>query len=424
MLKVDTATTLPYILELLSVKDSSIDQIILSPEAKKENIIASITELVIKESEIRPLIMAIEDLHWIDKSSEELLKYLLKSIAGSRVYLIFTYRPEYIPIWHAKSYHSQINLNRLSNQQSIKMVSSLLGSENVDSELEKLIIEKTEGVPFFIEEFLKSLKYFKIITEEKNKYKLSVNIEILSVPVTIQDVIMARVDGLTDSAKSLLQIGSVIEREFSYELIKKISDLEEELKSNLSMIIDSELLYLRGIYPNETYIFKHALIQEVVYNSILTKKRIMLHGIIGDAVEDLKKNNIDVYYGILAKHYIEGKRYEKGAEYSRLAAKKSIRAASFIEAFGHAKRCVSCLEKLPESVENTKKIIDARTVLANYYLTLLYLDEAKQTIDVIVDIAHEINYRKRYPREKNENGQEREDGTRTLVIKSFSTMEE
>ena len=121
----------------------------------------------------------------------------------------------------------------------------------------------------------------------------------------------------------------------------------------------------------------------------------MLHGIIGDAVEDLKKNNIDVYYGILAKHYIEGKRYEKGAEYSRLAAKKSIRAASFIEAFGHAKRCVSCLEKLPESVENTKKIIDARTVLANYYLTLLYLDEAKQTIDVIVDIAHEIKYQKK-----------------------------
>jgi tetratricopeptide (TPR) repeat protein len=221
----------------------------------------------------------------------------------------------------------------------------------------------------------------------------------LSVPETIQDVIMARVDGLSDSAKSLLQIGSVIEREFSYELIRKISGLDEqELKSNLSIIIDSELLYSRGIYPNETYIFKHALIQEVVYNSILMKKRIMLHGIIGDALEDLKKKDIDEYYGILAKHYSEGKRYEKGAEYSRLAAKKSMRAASFIEAIGHTKRCVSCLEKLQDTVENSKKIIDARTILANYYLTLTYVNEAKQTIDVIVDKAHQINYRKRLPR--------------------------
>jgi class 3 adenylate cyclase/tetratricopeptide (TPR) repeat protein len=399
VLQVDTASTLPYILELLSVKNSGIDQIVLSPEAKKENIIAAISRLVIKGSEVRPLIMAIEDLHWIDKSSEELSKYLLRSIVGAKVLLIFTYRPEYIPSWHTKSYHSQINLNRLSNQQSIEMVSSLLGSKNLDSELEKLIIKKTEGVPFYIEEFLKSLQYFKIIIEDKNKYTLSDNIEILSVPETIQDVIMARVDGLSDSAKSLLQIGSVIEREFSYELIRKISGLDEqELKSNLSIIIDSELLYSRGIYPNETYIFKHALIQEVVYNSILMKKRIMLHGIIGDALEDLKKKDIDEYYGILAKHYSEGKRYEKGAEYSRLAAKKSMRAASFIEAIGHTKRCVSCLEKLQDTVENSKKIIDARTILANYYLTLTYVNEAKQTIDVIVDKAHQINYRKRLPR--------------------------
>ena len=157
-------------------------------------------------------------------------------------------------------------------------------------------------------------------------------------------------------------------------------------------------MYLRGKHPNETYIFKHALIQEVIYNSILNKKRTILHGIIGDVLEDLKKRNIEEYYGILSKHYVEGKRYEKAAYYSRLEAKKSIRAASFIEAFGYAKRCVYCLEKLPDTVENSKKIIDARTILANYYLTLIYLNEAKQTIDIIVDRAQQINYRERLPR--------------------------
>ena len=398
-LQIDIASTLPYILELLSVKNNTADLTQLSPEAKKENIIAAIIGLVIRGSEIRPLIMAIEDLHWIDKSSEELTKYLLRSLAGSRVLLIFTYRTEYIPIWSNKSYHKQINLNRLSKEQSLEIVISLLGSKNIDSELEKLVIEKTEGVPFFIEEFIKSLKNLKIIVKDKKGFRLKNDSKILDVPSTIQDIIMTRVDALPESGKRLLQIGAVIEREFPYELFKKVSGLDrKELNSNLSVLIETELMYIRGTQADVTYVFKHALIQEVVYNSILLRKRRELHGLIGEAIEDLKKDNIDEYYAILAKHYIESQKLEKGADYSRLAAKKSIRAASFIEAFGHAKRCVSCLEKLPDTIENSKKIIDARTILANYYLTLIYLNEAKQTIDVIIDKAHQINYRKRLPR--------------------------
>ncbi len=131
ILGADEASTLPYLLELLAVKDSGIDKIPMSPELRKDRIIEALNRIVLKGSEIRPLIMAIEDLHWIDKSSEERLKYLLESIPGARILLIFTYRPEFVHTWGAKSYHSQIMVNRLSNRESLMMVSHLLGTEEL-----------------------------------------------------------------------------------------------------------------------------------------------------------------------------------------------------------------------------------------------------------------------------------------------------
>jgi class 3 adenylate cyclase len=284
ILGADEASTLPYLLELLSVKDSGVDTKTLSPEARKDRIIEALNRNVIKASEIRPLIMAVEDLHWIDKSSEDYLKALLDSIAGARVFLIFTYRPEYVHTWGAKSYHSQITLNRLSNRESLAMVTHLLRTENIGSDLEELILEKTEGVPFFIEEFLKSLKDLKIIERKDNTYHLVKDIQAVAIPSTIQDVIMARVDTLPEDAKGLLQTGSVIEREFNYALVKHVSELsEKKLLSLLSVLKDAEVIFERGIYPESTYIFKHALTQEVVYDSILTPKKKRLHEKIGNA---------------------------------------------------------------------------------------------------------------------------------------------
>jgi predicted ATPase len=170
---VDEVSTLPYFLELLSVKDSGIDKRSLSSEARKDRIIDALNRSNIKASQIRPLILAIEDLHWIDKSSEDVLKDLLDNITGARVFLIFTYRPEYVHRWGAKSYHSQLNLNRLSNRESLAMVTHLLGTEDIGSELEELILEKTEGVPFYIEEFIKSLKDLNAIERKNGTYHLA-----------------------------------------------------------------------------------------------------------------------------------------------------------------------------------------------------------------------------------------------------------
>ena len=398
VLGADGASILQYILELLGVKASGIENIPMSPEARKDRTIEAVKLITLKGSEIRPLVIAIEDLHWIDKSSEEYLKIFLDSIPGASILLIFTYRPEFVHTWGGKSYHSQLTLNRLSNRESLAMIAYLLGTEEIESNLKELVLEKTEGIPFFIEEFIKSLKDLDIIERKNSAYYLAKGAEEVTIPSTIQDVIMTRVDTLPEGAKEVLQTGSVIEREFSYELIKRVTGKpQNELLSYLSILKDSELLYERGIYPHSTYIFKHALTKEVVYDSILTKRRKRLHNEIGIAIESLSGINIEESYPILAEHFVTGENYEKGAKYSNLTAKQARKKSAFNDAISYAKKSVYCIEKLPQTDDVQKKRIDARTWLGQYYLQMNYWEESKEAIEPIVNLAVKNDYKRRLP---------------------------
>ncbi len=397
VLGADESSTLPYLLELLSVKESGLDRMVLSPEGKKDRIIQALKRIVIQGSELRPLVLAVEDLHWIDSSSEDAFKELLNSLSGARVLLIFTYRPEYAPPWGIKSFHHQINLNRFSEGESLSMLIHLLGTPHIDAALADLITQKTEGAPFFMEELIKSLKDLKAI-EKKDKYYLAKNIDQVAIPSTIQDVIMARVDLLPEDAKEVLQTGSVIEREFSYALIQKVTGLPEEaLLSHLAALRDSELVYERGIFPQSSYIFKHALTRDVVYESILKKRRKELHGRIGEAIEALYKNNINQHYGVIADHFIAAEKYEKGMTYAGLEARKQQKASAYKDAIGYQQKCISCLWRLSQTEEIQKKDIDARTTLAIYYLALGHYPEAKEAVEPVMDLALKLNYRKRLP---------------------------
>ncbi len=392
----DEASTLPYLLELLSVKESGIDKIPMSPEARKDRILEAVKRIILKGAEIRPLIMAIEDLHWTDRSTEDALKSWLDAISGARVFLIFTYRPEFVHTWGGRSYHSQVTLNRLSNRESLAMVAHILGTEQLAADLEELVLQKTEGIPFFIEEFMKSLKDLDIIEKKDGGYFLTSDVHDVTIPGTIQDVIMARVDSLPEATKDVLKTGSAIEREFSYELMKRVTGIsEQELLSHLSALRDAELLYERGIYPQSTYIFKHALTREVVYDSIMTKQRKKLHLGIGNAIEDAYRDNLDEHYEVLAGHYVSGENWDKGAEYCRLAARKAERAASFDDAIAYSEKRIACLERLPQVENVQRKIVDARTAVGLYHSQMAHYFEAKEAVDPIVDLALELDYKRR-----------------------------
>ena len=398
MIQVDEPSTLPYLLELLSVKESGIEKMQMSPEARRDRTLEALKRITLKGSELRPLIMAVEDLHWIDSSSEDALKDLLESIPGARIFLIFTYRPEFVHTWGGRSYHSQVTLNRLSNRESLAMIEHVLAARDIDRNLEDLILQKAEGIPFFIEEFIKSLKDLKIIGCRNGEVAITQDIKSVSIPSTIQDVIMSRIDKLPEGTREILRTGSVIEREFSHELLKKVTGLpEQELLSHLSTLKDAELLYERGIYPQSAYIFKHALTREVAYDSILTKKKKQLHEKIAAAMEEIYKDDICYHYGVLAGHCIASENHEKGAEYARLEARKYNNAGSYRDAISYAKKSIACLERLPQTEPIQKKLIDTRVMLSLYYLSMNYHIEAKEAVEPIVDLAVGLDYQKRLP---------------------------
>ena len=396
LLQIDETNTLPYFLELLSVKDSGIDRIPLSPEGKRDQTLQALSRIVLKGAEIQPLILAVEDLHWIDRSSEDVLKELLEHIAGARVMLIFTYRTEYVHTWGARSFHSQVTLNRLSNRETLAVVSHLLSCEGASENLQNLILEKTEGIPFFIEEFLKSLKDLRVIRRQDAVYELVKGPEDLAIPSTIQDVIMARVDALPEGAKEVLQTGSVIEREFSFQLVQKTTGLpERELLTHLSVLKDAELLYEQGVHPDSMYIFKHALTREVVYDSILAKRKKKLHGAIGEAIEEIYQENLSTYWEVLAEHYFLSENYLKSAEYSKFASRKAQKKGSFNDAIAQIKKRITALEKSPQTEDVEKQLIDARTNLGLYLTSVNHFFETREAVGPIIDLALKYNNRNR-----------------------------
>ena len=360
----DEATTLPYLLELLYVKESGLDKIPVSPEAKKDRMMEAIKRITLKSSEIRPLILAYEDLHWIDKSSEDHLKHLLESIPGARVLMIFTYRPEFVHTWGGKSFHSQITLNRLSNREGLIIISHLLGTEEIDSHLEELILEKTEGVPFFIEEFIRSLRDLKIIERKGNKYYLARDTQGVIIPATIHDVIMARVDTLPEAAKAVLQTGSVVGREFSHDLIRRVTGIpEQELLTHLSVLKDSELVYERGIYPQSTYIFKHALTQDATYQSLLKSTRQKYHRKIAQVLEKNFPDTVETQPELLAHHCSEADLNEQAVGYWYQAGKLATQRSAHVEAINHLTKGLDLIESMPENPERNQQELKLQLTL-------------------------------------------------------------
>ena len=396
-LKIDSGRSLPYLLELLSVKDSGIDLVKTSPAARREWINAALISMVIAQARRKPLILAIEDLHWGDSASLEVIRELLESISAERVLLLLTYRPEFAPDWRTTATLRQIVLGRLSEDNSLSMACHLLETQAIGSDIARQVLEKTEGVPFYIEEFVRSVKDFSLAGKHKEKTRQT-GVGALRIPSTIQDIIMARVDILPKAARRIIKTGSVIEREFSYALIGKATGLAPgKLGAGLAALKNAELIFQRGVGSDAVYIFNHALTMEVVYASLLSSQKQKIHSNVGRAFEALYADGLDDYSATLARHFSEAGLFEEAAEYSKAAAKRAMRSGAYRDAIAHSRSQVYALEKLPVSHVIRKRIIDARTVLANYFLSLDLYSEAKDAVAPIVDMAVELDYQKRLP---------------------------
>jgi len=348
---------LPPLHDLFSLKVEDEAYPKLEPKQRREKIFESLRDLFVRESQNRPLVIAVEDLHWIDKTSEEFLDYLIDWLANTRILLILLHRPEYTHRWGSKSYFNRIGLDQLTLKSSTELVEAILGRGEVAPELRELILNRAAGNPLFMEELTQTLLENGSIQREGNQYILARKSSQIQIPDTVQGIIAARMDRLEENLKKIMQVASVIGREFAFRILQAISDMRDELKAYLLKLQSMEFIYEKSLFPELEYIFKHALTQEVAYNSLLLKRRKEIHERVGKAIEELFPHRLEEFYETLAYHYSRSDYLEKAFQYLRLSANKATRNNSLWEALRFYKDSLSILRQIDETNQNKKERI-------------------------------------------------------------------
>jgi len=351
-------TVLPPFQELLSLKGEEEAYLKLEPKQKREKIFEAVRDLFIRESQNKPLVLVFEDLHWIDKTSEEFLDYFIGWLANTPILLIILYRPEYTHRWASRSYYNNVRVDQLSIPTSAELVQSILREGEVVPELSNLILGKAAGNPLFMEELTHSLLENGSIQKKDHQYFLSKNVSDIQVPDTIQGIIAARIDRLDESLKRIMHVASVIGREFAFRILQAIMEMKEELKSHLLNLQGLEFIYEKRLFPELEYIFKHALTQEVAYNSLLLKRRKEIHEKIGRAIEEIYPDRLEEFYEMLAYHYSKSDNLDKACQYLKLSGKKAMRSYSNLEAFHFYKDAINMLKQKPETEQNKKERLE------------------------------------------------------------------
>jgi tetratricopeptide (TPR) repeat protein len=349
---------IPPFQSLLSLKVDDEEFSRLEPKAKREKTFEALRDLMLRVSQEKPLVLVVEDLHWMDKTTEEFLGYLIGWLANTPILLLLLYRPEYTHQWGSKSYYTKIGLDQLGAASSSELVKAILEEGEAAPELTQLILNRAAGNPLFMEEFTHTLLENGSIERKDEKYVLSGKASDIQVPDTIQGVIAARLDRLEDNLKRTMQVASVIGRDFAFRILHTITGMREELKSYLLNLQGLEFIYEKNLFPELEYIFKHALTQEVAYNSLLLKRRKEIHARIGKAIEELYAERLEEFYEMLAYHYFRSDSLEKACRYSRLSGEKAEGNYSHTEACDFYKGAIDLLNKLPETVENKKERIE------------------------------------------------------------------
>jgi class 3 adenylate cyclase/tetratricopeptide (TPR) repeat protein len=342
---------IPYFKQLLSVNPGDETVAKMDAQIRRLKTFEGLRALMWKLAELKPLVLVVEDLHWMDKASEELLLYLADSCAAARVLLILTHRPGYENPFGDRSYTTRQVLNRLSDQESIRLAKGMLATTQFPVELQALITRKAEGNPFFVEEVIKSMVETGALQRQNGHYVVARSLAEIQVPDTVQDVIMGRIDRLAESPKKALQLAAVIGREFTVSLLDRVADLKGQLGKLLQDLKVLELIYERSLFPELAYMFKHALTQDVAYSSLLMQRRKELHRLVGLAIEELYAERLVEYYEMLAYHYERGEVYEKALEYYVKAAEKSQRASANQGAIEQYSRALEVSRKLGTAVQ-------------------------------------------------------------------------
>jgi predicted ATPase/class 3 adenylate cyclase len=353
--------TLPALLALLDVPVEEQAWQVLDPPQRRQRTLEAVKRLLLRESQVQPLLLVFEDLHWIDAETQALLDSLIESLPTARLLLLVNYRPEYQHGWGSKTYYTQLRLDPLPPARADALLQALLGHDPSLALLTQLLIGRTQGNPFFLEESVRTLVETGVLVGEPEGYRLAKALPSIEVPGTVQAVLAARIDRLPHEEKRLLQTAAVIGTEVPLPLLQAIADTPDEaLYHSLAHLQAAEFLYETTLYPERAYTFKHALTHEVASGSLLHERRRALHARIVEALEALAGDRWDDQVECLAQHALRGEVWEKALAYGRQAGDKAWTRSAYREAVVCYEQGLVALEHLPDSRAATEQAIDLR----------------------------------------------------------------
>ena len=376
--------TVPYLKFMMNVDPGDALIAKLDPAERRAGFFDGLRALVREESKNGPIVMVVEDLHWVDDETEAALQVLADTVAASPVLMILTSRPGYKHTLGDRSYYSRVALAHLTPEAGTKLAQEALRSSELPDELRKLISLKAEGNPFYIEEVTKSLVETGVLERKNGDYRLARSIEEAEVPGTIQEVILSRIDRLDRESREALQLASVIGREFTVRLLKRISNVRDEMEGLLSELKALELIYEVGYLPELSYMFKHALTHDVAYSTLLIERRKMLHRIVATSIEELYPDRIVEYYEMLAHHYYEAQDWEKALNHLEKAADKAKAAFANQEALDFYARAMEVAGRLGDPARKflvtlARKRAGINVIVANFSHAIADLNVMRQT---------------------------------------------
>ena len=356
--------TLPAFLALLEVPVEDPAWQALEPAQRRQRTLDALKRLLLRESQVQSLLLVFENLHWLDAETQTFLDGLVESLPTARLLLLVNYRPEYQHGWRNKTYYAQLRLDPLPPASAEALLQSLLGGSPDLEPLKQRLIDRTQGNPFFLEESVRTLVETQGLVGTPGAYRLARVLPSIQVPATVQAVLAARIDRLSPEEKQLLQTAAVIGTEVPLALLQAMAEVPEEpLRLGLTHLQAAEFLYETRLFPDIEYTFKHALTQQVAYETLLQERRRALHARIVAALETLAGDRVAEQVERLAHHALRGEVWDKALAYLRQAGEKTLARSAYREAVGYFEQALSALPHLPEQRDTREQAIDLRLAL-------------------------------------------------------------
>jgi predicted ATPase/class 3 adenylate cyclase len=335
----------------------------LTPQQQRQQTLEALLAWLLAEADQQPVLFLVEDLHWVDPSTVEFLQLVVDQGPTARLYSLFTFRPEFTPPWTPRPHLTSMVLSRLSPSHTEAMVERVAGGKALPAEVQRQIVAKTDGVPLAVEEITKTVLASGVLREQEDHYELTGPLPPLAIPATLHDALMARLDRLAP-IKAVAQLGATIGRTFPYDLLYAVAPFEEAtLQAGLRQLVEAELLYQRGVPPQATYLFKHALIQEAAYQSLLRSIRQQYHQRIAQVLEEQFPESATTQPELLAQHYTEAGQTDKAMHYWQRAGQQALQRSAHLEAVSHLRQGLKVLKTLPETPARAQYELALQTTL-------------------------------------------------------------